>query len=306
VIVNKSYSDFIIEQQILQEKLITFGGKAYPKFGQVVILAGGAGSGKGFTLSNLLGIEGKVFDVDEIKKAVQNSVKAKAMVQRDLGVDVSTLNLKDPENVRILHGILAQTKLLKGGQAALFADLATLQGKSDRLPNLIFDVTLKDAGKLKSIHSDVTAIGYKKEDIHLVWVINDIAMAQEQNADRDRVVPEDILLQTHIGASKTVLDLIQDSNNLRKYMDGDVWFSFNKFKVDSMLVKSSDIKPKDAESSGVLPSRKVGQGSYITDTIIIKVKAKGKPTNGKRDVSKRLLRKIKEYIPNSSEWAGRK
>tara|TARA_R110000850_G_scaffold40159_2_gene103637 strand:+ start:127 stop:1041 length:915 start_codon:yes stop_codon:yes gene_type:complete len=304
--VNKSYSDFIIEQQVLQEKLITFGGKAYPKFGQVVILAGGAGSGKGFTLKTLLGIEGKVFDVDEIKKAVQNSVKAKAMVKKDLGVDVSTLNLKDPENVRILHGILAQTKLLKGGQNALFADLATLQGKSDRLPNLIFDVTLKDADKLSSIHSDVTAIGYKKEDIHLVWVINDIAMAQDQNATRDRVVPEDILLKTHVGASKTVLDLIQDSSNLRKYMDGDVWFSFNKFKVDSMLAKSSDIKPKDAESSGVLPSRKVGQGSYVTDTIIIKVKAKGKSTNGKGDISKRLLRKIKEYIPNSSEWVGKK
>lgn len=303
---NKSYSDFIIEQQVLQEKLITFGGKAYPKFGQVVILAGGAGSGKGFTLKTLLGIEGKVFDVDEIKKAVQNSVKAKAMVKKDLGVDVSTLNLKDPENVRILHGILAQTKLLKGGQNALFADLATLQGKSDRLPNLIFDVTLKDADKLSSIHSDVTAIGYKKEDIHLVWVINDIAMAQDQNATRDRVVPEDILLKTHVGASKTVLDLIQDSSNLRKYMDGDVWFSFNKFKVDSMLAKSSDIKPKDAESSGVLPSRKVGQGSYVTDTIIIKVKAKGKSTNGKGDISKRLLRKIKEYIPNSSEWVGKK
>ena len=32
----------------LQEALITFGGKPYPKFGNIVILAGGAGSGKGF------------------------------------------------------------------------------------------------------------------------------------------------------------------------------------------------------------------------------------------------------------------
>ena len=31
----------------LNEKLITFGGKAYPKFGNVVLLAGGAGSGLG-------------------------------------------------------------------------------------------------------------------------------------------------------------------------------------------------------------------------------------------------------------------
>lgn len=30
----------------INEKLITFGGKAYPKFGQVVILSGGASRGQ--------------------------------------------------------------------------------------------------------------------------------------------------------------------------------------------------------------------------------------------------------------------
>lgn len=44
----------------LQEALITFRGKAYPKFGTVVIMAGGAGSGKGFVLEKLVGVEGKV------------------------------------------------------------------------------------------------------------------------------------------------------------------------------------------------------------------------------------------------------
>jgi len=40
----KSFNEF---NEYLLEKLITFGGKAYPKFGNVVILAGGGGSGKG-------------------------------------------------------------------------------------------------------------------------------------------------------------------------------------------------------------------------------------------------------------------
>lgn len=301
----KPYKEFITEQLVLQEKLITFGGKAYPKFNQVVVLAGGAGSGKGFVLSNIMGIEGKTFDVDAIKKAVQNSVKAKAMVLKDFGVDVSELNLKDPENVRKLHALLAQTKLLKGNQEALFANLETLQGKNERLPNLIFDVTLKDAKKLTKISSEVVALGYQKEDIHLVWVINDINMARSQNATRDRVVPEDILLDTHVGANKTVLDLIQDSDNLRKFMDGDIWFAFNKFKVDANMKKSSDVKFKDAEVSGVLSTKRVGQGAFIKDAVTLKVKAKGKATNGKSDISTRLLRKIKEYVPNSFEWAGK-
>jgi hypothetical protein len=60
--------EYIKEQyDILLEKLITFGGQAYPNFGNVVIMAGGAGSGKGFVKDNLVGMEGFVFDVDELK-----------------------------------------------------------------------------------------------------------------------------------------------------------------------------------------------------------------------------------------------
>ena len=71
----KKFNHFITEQELMQntaedlmEKLITFGGKAYPKFGNIVIMAGGAGSGKGFVLNKLVGVEGKVFDVDELKR----------------------------------------------------------------------------------------------------------------------------------------------------------------------------------------------------------------------------------------------
>lgn len=37
------------EEEFLEEKLITFGGQAYPKFGHVVIMAGGAGCFSGDT-----------------------------------------------------------------------------------------------------------------------------------------------------------------------------------------------------------------------------------------------------------------
>ena len=54
---------------VMNEKLITFGGKAYPKFGQVVILAGGAGSGKGFVklIIDSNQIEAKFMYVSDIK-----------------------------------------------------------------------------------------------------------------------------------------------------------------------------------------------------------------------------------------------
>ena len=64
-----TFRDYLAEEYTeLVEKLITFGGQAYPKFGNVIIMAGGAGSGKGFVKDKLVGAEGFVFDVDELKK----------------------------------------------------------------------------------------------------------------------------------------------------------------------------------------------------------------------------------------------
>ena len=64
----KRFTHFLQEEyEELVEKLITFGNRAYPKFGTVVIMAGGAGSGKGFVKERLLGVEGFTFD-----ESVQN------------------------------------------------------------------------------------------------------------------------------------------------------------------------------------------------------------------------------------------
>ncbi len=50
-----SFNNFMKESfSELSEALITFAGQAYPKFGNVIILAGGAGSGKGFIKDKLI------------------------------------------------------------------------------------------------------------------------------------------------------------------------------------------------------------------------------------------------------------
>lgn len=50
-----------IKQVISENKVITFNGdKVYPRFGWCVILAGGAGSGKGFVIERQLPISGNV------------------------------------------------------------------------------------------------------------------------------------------------------------------------------------------------------------------------------------------------------
>ena len=49
VLAVESFKTYLEKQEELEEALITFGGKAYPKFGQVVIQAGGAGCFAGDT-----------------------------------------------------------------------------------------------------------------------------------------------------------------------------------------------------------------------------------------------------------------
>jgi hypothetical protein len=278
--------EYIAEQyDILLEKLITFGGQAYPKYGNVVIMAGGAGSGKGFVKDKLVGIDGKVFDVDALKTLAAKTPAIVKRVKDELGVDLTKLasDLKDPENVAKLHEIIGDyLGISDRQQLSLYKSI--MAGKQELKPNLIFDVTLKDLRKLQNITRQVAALGYAKENIHIVWVVNDIEVAKAQNASRDRTVPVEILVNTHRGASQTMHDIVSMGNSLKKYMDGDIVFAFNKIGVDSSIEKSSK------------------GGSYIKDANYFYVKKKGKPATPADKISDDLKRKISSYVPKNAEW----
>lgn len=275
----KSFKDFTS----LDEALITFGGKAYPKFGQVVILAGGAGSGKGFTLEKLLGIEGITLDVDALKKLVMGSTKLAAEIKAKTGHDVKTMNLKNPDNVATLHHVIADVfNVSNKNQARVYAGIAA--APEDRKPNLIFDVTLKSMSKLASIARDVETLGYQKENIHIVWVMNDVHIAMQQNLKRDRVVPKEILMDTHEGAALTMAKILNMGDSLKQYMDGDIWISFNKVGIDS------DIKKSDKG------------GMFVVKSNYIKVKAKGKPSKSVEQLDNEIVAKVKAYAPKTDTW----
>jgi len=278
--------EFLAEEaQMLMEKLITFGGKAYPKFGNVVIMAGGAGSGKGFVQDRLVGLEGKSFDPDELKKLAGKSSLINKRVQDEFGVDLEDLGtkLRVPENVSKLHEIIGDAlNLPNRKQAAFFGSVMT--AAADRKPNIIFDTTLKDAGKLQKLSRQVTTLGYDKKNIHIVWVVNDIEIAKKQNLERPRVVPTEILINTHRGASNTMGDILKMGETLRKYMDGDLVFAFNKIGVDSELVTS----------------RK--GGSYVKEADYVYIKRAGKSLPPLDKLNKAMLSKVKSYVPKNIDW----
>lgn len=278
--------EYVEEQyEVLLEKLITFGGKAYPKFGNIVIMAGGAGSGKGFVKDKLVGIEGRVFDVDELKTLAAKTPVIQKRVKKEFGVDLAALakDLKDPDNVAKLHEIIGDALDLPDKRMQSFYR-SILTAADDRKPNIIFDVTLKDLRKLQNITRQVSSIGYAKENVHIVWVVNDIEVAKAQNEKRARKVPVEILVNTHRGASQTMSDILNLGKGLSKYMDGDIVFAFNKVGVDSTIEKGS------------------GGGMAIKDANYFYVKRKGKGATPVKALEKDLKAKIASYVPKNAEW----
>ena len=199
----KTFKQYIQEQkeiQTLLEKQIIIGkGK---KYGQVVFMAGGAGSGKGFARTNFLeGEKFKIRDVDEWKKAFLTLSKTKKKYK-----EIRNLDLNKPKDALKLHEFIK-----KKGIKEKTLDLLLSNARQGVLPNLMFDITLKDKGSITEILPSLMATGYNPKNINIVWVLTNysVAITQNRNPERGRVVPEDIMLQTHEGAASTMFKFIK-------------------------------------------------------------------------------------------------
>lgn len=233
----------VINEEQLDEKLITYNNRK--PYGQVVFLAGGAGSGKGFAGSHFLDSAGfKVRDVDEMKlqlkkmnrlgkidvdtiiKKYGKNIAPKDMdvinkvfgseTKRGKKVTLGTMNLRNPDHVSALHNLVDAMGIKDKSLMYL------LQGKSnpETLPNIMFDITAKKLTSITGVLSQLEKVGYKPQNIHLTWVLTNFVTAMANNRNRSRMVPEDILLKTHEGAANTVWSLV--TRALPKGMDGRV------------------------------------------------------------------------------------
>jgi hypothetical protein len=269
----------------INEKLITFGGVAYPKYGNVVIMAGGAASGKSFQLKNILGIDGKVLNVDDIKDLALKMPAFKKRVKDETGHDLDNFDFKNPKDVSILHDLIGNFYKLPDMQKTALAR-SLIETPRERLPNLIFDVTLSSLKKLESLSNYVQELGYLKENIHIVWVVSTVDIAMKSNLARERTVETHILLDTHEGASSSMNSLLREPVGINYFLDGDIWVTFNAYTKGDTKFNFSNI-------SG---------GKYIKDAFYIKIKSRKQQSKSLRDLHKDVLSKIKEYVPNSEKW----
>ena len=189
-----SFKDF--DKQSLQEKLVVVNkGK---KEGQVIFLAGGAGSGKGFAIDNFIAAESyKVVNPDDLKVLALSLGKKKP----DEYPEYADLDMKNPEDVAKLHAIIKGKGLFPKKMSMLMK-----KTESGMLPNLLIDKTMKDVDDFYEFLPTLLRAGYKPENIHLIWILTDYRMALVQNRKRARTVPDKILIKTHKGAARTMRD----------------------------------------------------------------------------------------------------
>jgi hypothetical protein len=261
------------DYQQLDEKLIMYNqGKRY---GQVVFLAGGAGSGKGFTQKEFMEADKfKVFDVDELKKLF---IKV-----RDLNMD-----LRNSQDVYDLH-MMVKKSGAKDSRLNLLAKSLSQSKSKDTLPNLMFDVTLKEIEDIKEMMPMLNALGYDAKNIHVTWVLTDYYVAVKANQERDRVVPDDILLQTHVGASKTMTSIIK--GQLPRGVNGEVRVILNN--------RENTIPYTDANGNVIK-----GSGSkkmIVKDFTYVTLKKAGKRFENDASVQKQVFSWIKNNVPKDA------
>ena len=261
---NGVITESVNEEQI-DEKLITFSNRA--PYGQIVFMAGGAGSGKGFAIDNFIDSAGfKVRDVDEMKKAVGKldqlgkfsvdkwykkygktlsdkpgkggGLSPKAHIEEFVlgkGMSISDIasDLKSPNNVASLHYIVDSMGLKDKWLVSM------LSGKNNKetLPNLLFDITAKKVSSITDVIKPLIEAGYNSKNVHLIWVLKNYHAAVKANKTRDRVVPDDILLQTHEGASKTMWQVLTKIKP--KGLDGRIDVILNNNKFTAKFVDSN-------------------------------------------------------------------
>ena len=205
-----------------ESTVVTFDGKTYPKYGWAVILAGGPGSGKGFSKGSIC-IDAKSFDVDELKKQYQKaSARPNTSIYKN--APKHDWDMKNSDDVSTLHNIVAtgNGKGLNYGydKRSEYNFFNSNSNSADKLPNVIFDITGDKPQKIINKALTAKSLGYK---LSFVWIVTNREEAMIRNAGRDRVVGDEIFHSKHNTINSIMLDFI--TKEAGKYFD-EAWVLF--------------------------------------------------------------------------------
>jgi hypothetical protein len=286
----KTFLEFF---QQITEKQIQYGKNA--NYGQIVFFAGGAGSGKGFSISNFIdSSKFKIRDVDQLKVQM---LKMKSLHQKY--PELATMTLKNPDNVFKLHQIAKK----EGIPAKQIMSWISGMKNPDTLPNILFDITMKDLEDVEKYVPLLTQVGYKPENIHITWVLTNYEVAVVRNKQRERVVPDDILLKTHAGAALTVSNILK--GGLPKSVNGSITVILNNLEDVKYYDKAVPVYNKTNKFSSSPVSSKLDKGgapvfaSVIRDFKYITLKKSGQPLPAYAELDKEIKNTLYNWVKNN-------
>ena len=270
-----TFLQFLAEQYI-EEKLILYNqGKRY---GQIVFLAGGAGSGKGFAIRNFMEKEKfKVRDVDAWKEAF-----IKLADTTNKYPEIKGLKLKNPKDVIKIHQFIKDKGIKEKSLDLLLRDVNVKNA-----PNVIFDITMKDTSGINTIIPRLLEAGYDPKNIHLTWVLTNYAIAIKNNQNRPRVVADDIMFLSHEGAAISMYEVIK--GKIPRGLDGGVRVILNNRNNTIPYVDPNTKKPMKTKQGDII----VKDFTYLT------LKKEGKRIGPEMGVKRQLLGWIEENVPDT-------
>jgi predicted kinase len=158
---------------------------------KAVFLAGGPGSGKTYVAKGLFGIPERLNISQTGMKMVNSDKELKYLLNKfGFGTDLDSLpdevfsNLTNPKDPKY-SGLRSFAKDLTGQRRKLYQD--------GRL-GMIIDGTGDDFKKIAAEKAELEKVGY---DTYMIFVNTTLEVALERNENRDRVLPEKIVRDSH-------------------------------------------------------------------------------------------------------------
>ena len=175
----------LIEQMIIE-------GVDDPGILKCVFMAGGPGSGKSFTASEVFGIDKRFknsFAASGLKSVNSDSAFEAGLKKNGINPkDLAKIEAENPELwdaiTRVPGGIRDKAKQLTKKQKEFY--------EAGRL-GMIIDGTGHDYAKIKKNKEHAEKLGY---DCYMLFVNTSLEVAKERNSKRDRVLPDELLTQS--------------------------------------------------------------------------------------------------------------
>jgi hypothetical protein len=287
------FSEYLAEDfQELYEKLLLINNGA--KYGQVVFLAGGSGSGKDFAIEHFM--EGDKFKIVDPDKILEIFLK----LERKRGGPFKDIDLTNPDDVTKVWEYVKHER----GWKHKVMDMLFSNLNPGSLPNIIFNTTLSWADSLGVYANRMKDLGYESENIHIIWVLTNYKLAVERNKSRSRVVDADVLFSSHVGAAKNLTSLLLEKN-ITRHINGGAYVILNNFENTVVWTDSEDSQKSKESSAKKFKHLQVkkpdDKNLVIKDFKYLTLKKPGRPMENKQQLVNDLKTWIKDNVPDEAK-----